>query len=143
MLIDALHIDFCKKVFSRVKEREGSLSAMEVFSLEVIRSLNNPTIGEFASFTGISQSNATYKVNSLVSKGYLTRVVSREDGREFNLHLSDKYFNYKDIFRDDVIRFTLGAVDSLTDEEKAVLEKALIKIDGKLEAIKPANISKK
>lgn len=127
-MVDLLNLDFCRKVFQRVKEREGSLTAMEVFSLEVIRSLKTPTIGKFASFTGISQSNATYKVNSLVNKGYLTRENSEEDGREYKLRLSDKYYSYKDILTDDVVKSTLKAVEVLSDDEKRVFGKALQKL---------------
>lgn len=62
-------LQFFRRLFSQVREREGSLSAMEAFSVEVIHELDAPTIGQFADFLGISQSNATYKVNSLIRKG--------------------------------------------------------------------------
>ena len=64
-------LQFFRRLFSQVREREGSLSAMEAFSVEVIHQLNAPTIGRFADFLGISQSNATYKVNNLIRKGYI------------------------------------------------------------------------
>ena len=84
-----IRLEFYRKVFTRVRERDGSLSAMEVFSLEVIYALNKPTISRFARFIGISQSNATYKVNSLTRKGYLVRRPSEEDGREYTLQKKD------------------------------------------------------
>ena len=49
--------NFTAKVFELVRERDGSLSAMEAFSLEVIKMLDHPTIGQFADFLNISQSN--------------------------------------------------------------------------------------
>ena len=55
-------VQFYRKIFEKVKERDGSLSAMEGFSLEIIRALKEPTVGQFADFLNISQSNATYKV---------------------------------------------------------------------------------
>lgn len=73
-----LRLEFYRKIFTRVRERDGSLSAMEVFSLEIIYALGRPTIGQFARFIGISQSNATYKVNSLMKKGYIIRQPSQE-----------------------------------------------------------------
>ena len=54
-------LQFFRRLFSQVREREGSLSAMEAFSVEVIHELDAPTIGQFADFLGISQSNATYR----------------------------------------------------------------------------------
>ena len=71
---------------------------MEAFSLEVIKMLDNPTVGRFAEFLNISQSNATYKVNNLIKKGYLERQNSSNDRREYHLVLSEKYYNYMALF---------------------------------------------
>ncbi|MBQ9250078.1 MAG: MarR family transcriptional regulator [Oscillospiraceae bacterium] len=91
---DKFKLQFYRKVFELVRERDGSLSAMEGFSLEVIKMLDQPTVGEFADFLNISQSNATYKVNSLIKKGYLERQNSQTDRREYHLVLSEKFYNY-------------------------------------------------
>ncbi|MBO5544507.1 MAG: MarR family transcriptional regulator [Oscillospiraceae bacterium] len=77
-----------------MREREGSLSAMEAFSLEIISMLNAPTVSQFADFLNISQSNATYKVNSLIRKGYIIRENSDTDRREYHLVLSEKFYRY-------------------------------------------------
>ncbi|MBQ3210164.1 MAG: MarR family transcriptional regulator [Oscillospiraceae bacterium] len=95
---DKFKLRFYKGVFELVRERDGSLSAMEAFSLEVIKMLDNPTVGQFADFLNISQSNATYKVNNLIKKGYLVRQNSQTDRREYHLVLSEKYHRYMDIF---------------------------------------------
>lgn len=94
---DKFKLQFYRKVFELVRERDGSLSAMEAFSLEVIQMLNTPTVGQFADFLNISQSNATYKVNSLIKKGYLERQNSQTDRREYHLVLSEKFFSYMGI----------------------------------------------
>ena len=91
---DKFKLQFYRKVFELVRERDGSLSAMEAFSLEVIKMLGEPTVSEFADFLGISQSNATYKVNCLIKKGYIDKEVSEEDHREYHLVLSEKFYNY-------------------------------------------------
>lgn len=93
-IYDKFKLKFYHSVFELVREREGSLSAMEAFSLEVINMLSEPTVGQFADFLNISQSNATYKVNSLIKKGYLERQNSQTDRREYHLVLSEKYYNY-------------------------------------------------
>ena len=90
---DKFKLNFYRRIFELVREREGSLSAMEAFSLEVIKMLDEPTVGQFADFLNISQSNATYKVNSLIRKGYLERQNS-VDRREYHLVLSEKFYNY-------------------------------------------------
>lgn len=93
-VFDKFKLHFYRGVFEYVREREGSLSAMEAFSLEIIHSLGQPTVGQFADFLNISQSNATYKVNNLIKKGYLERANSQVDRREYHLVLSEKYYNY-------------------------------------------------
>ncbi|MBR1456848.1 MAG: winged helix DNA-binding protein [Oscillospiraceae bacterium] len=91
---DKFKLQFYRKVFELVRERDGSLSAMEAFSLEVIKMLDQPTVSQFADFLNISQSNATYKVNSLIRNGYLERQNSQTDRREYHLILSEKFYNY-------------------------------------------------
>ena len=95
---DKFKVEFFRRLFSLVREREGSLSAMEAFSVEIIKQLDSPTISQFADFLGISQSNATYKVNSLIKKGYLERQNSQVDRREYHLVLSEKFLNYVGLF---------------------------------------------
>ena len=92
---DKFKLQFYRRVFDLVRERDGSLSAMEAFSLEVIAMLDRPTVGQFAEFLNISQSNATYKVNSLMKKGYLERHNSTTDRREYHLVLSEKFYRYQ------------------------------------------------
>ena len=94
---DKFKLQFYRKVFELVRERDGSLSAMEAFSLEVIKMLDNPTVGQFADFLNISQSNATYKVNNLIKKGYLERQNSQTDRREYHLILSEKFYRYAEL----------------------------------------------
>lgn len=91
---EKFQFQFCRQIFERVRERDGSLSAMEALSLEVIKILGSPTVGQFADFLNISQSNATYKVNSLIKKGYIERENSRVDRREYHLVLSKKFYDY-------------------------------------------------
>ena len=96
-VFEKFELRFFRKIFDLVRERDGSLSAMEAFSLEVIEMLDSPTVGQFADFLKISQSNATYKVNSLMKKGYLERQNSAVDRREYHLVLSEKYYRYQDL----------------------------------------------
>ena len=120
---DKFKFSFYRNVFSQVKEREGSLTAMEAFSLEVINQLGRPTIGKFAEFLNISQSNATYKVGSLIRKGYLRKENSGPDKREYYLVLSDKYYGYIGMMRDYVStvmsrmreRFPASELDKVAD----------------------------
>ena len=114
---DKFKLEFFRRIFELVREREGSLSAMEAFSIEVIHALHEPTVGQLAEFLNISQSNATYKVNNLIKKGYLIRQNSETDRREYHLILSDKYYGYTDIMRSYVDTVVGRIRKSFTPEE--------------------------
>jgi DNA-binding MarR family transcriptional regulator len=84
-------LHFYAKFFERIQERETSLTTVETFCMEIIYSINNPTVNEFAKVANISSPNAAYKVNNLIKKGYLRKVQSEVDKREFHLEVTDKY----------------------------------------------------
>lgn len=125
---DKFKLEFFRRIFELVREREGSLSAMEAFSIEVIHALHEPTVGEFAEFLNISQSNATYKVNNLIKKGYLIKQNSEEDRREYHLVLSDKYYGYTDIMRSYVDTVMGRIKESFSEEEQSAFSSALQRI---------------
>lgn len=129
---DKFKLEFFRRIFELVRERDGSLSAMEAFSIEVIHALHEPTIGEFAEFLNISQSNATYKVSNLIKKGYLIKQNSEADRREYRLVLSDKYYGYTDIMRSYVDMVMDRVKESFSPEEQASFTAALAMISDDL-----------
>ncbi len=90
-------LHFYQEIFSRFQSREASLTAVETFCMEIILALNEPTINEFASFVHISSPNAAYKVNNLIQKGYVEKVQSPYDRREYHLRPTQKYMDYYNI----------------------------------------------
>ena len=118
-------LQFFRRLFSQVREREGSLSAMEAFSVEVIHQLNAPTIGRFADFLGISQSNATYKVNNLIRKGYIVKENSDTDRREYHLRPTQKYIDYYNISYSYLHTVVERARERFSPEDCAKLEEML------------------
>lgn len=90
-------LHFYKEIFQRFQNREASLTTVETFCMETILALGRPTVNEFASFMCISPPNAAYKVNSLVKKGYINKVQSETDRREFHLEVTQKYIDYYNI----------------------------------------------
>ena len=85
-----------REMFGRIHEKDGSLSATEAFAADVIYLLDKPTITQLAETLGISQPNATYKVNNLSNKGYVHKTVSEDDRRECRLHVSERFHSYYD-----------------------------------------------
>lgn len=120
-----MQLDFYRRIFTAVREREGSLTAMEMFLLEVINILKTPTIGQFARFVGISHSNATYKVNCLMKKGYINRIQSEDDRRECLLGLTDKYYSYSSMIGDDVQKLIETILKNTTVSEQKAIEKTV------------------
>lgn len=90
-------LHFYQKVFERWKDREASLTTVETFCMEIINAAGEPTVNEFAKLANLSSPNAAYKVNNLVKKGYLEKVQSREDKREYHLRVTQKYLDYYNI----------------------------------------------
>ena len=90
-------LHFYKEIFQRFQSREASLTTVETFCMETIMALGKPTINEFASFLCISSPNAAYKVASLIKKGYVRKVQSEKDKREFHLEVTQKYLDYYNI----------------------------------------------
>ena len=90
-------LHFYKEIFERFQDREASLSTVETFCMETIQALGKPTINEFATFMRISAPNAAYKVNSLIRKGYINKIQSETDKREYHLEVTRKYIDYYNI----------------------------------------------
>jgi DNA-binding MarR family transcriptional regulator len=118
-------LQFYRRVFELVRERDGSLSAMEAFSLEVIYMLGEPTVSQFADFLNISQSNATYKVNNLIKKGYLERQNSTVDRREYHLILSEKYYTYMNLYANYELTVMRRVEERFPPEDVAVFDRIL------------------
>ncbi|MBR0161009.1 MAG: winged helix DNA-binding protein [Oscillospiraceae bacterium] len=124
-VFDKFKFRFFRRVFDLVRERDGSLSAMEAFSLEMIEMLDKPTVGQFAEFLNISQSNATYKVNSLIRKGYLVRENSDIDRREYHLVLSEKFYNYMSLLTTYEHTVIQRILERFPEEDLAVFSRML------------------
>ena len=118
-------LHFYQEIFLRFQNREASLTTVEVFCTETIQALGRPTVNEFASFMKISPPNAAYKVNSLVKKGYVRRVQSQEDRREFHLEVTQKYFDYYNISTGYIERVMERLTRRFSREDCAKLEEML------------------
>lgn len=118
-------LHFYKKFFERVQERETSLTTVETFCMEIIYSINNPTVNEFAKVANISSPNAAYKINNLIKKGYLRKIQSETDKREYHLEVTEKYLDYYNITYSYIGKVMKRVEERLTKEELAVLEKTI------------------
>lgn len=118
-------LHFYQNVFEKWQDREASLTTVETFCMEIIYYLGKPTINEFAKMANISSPNAAYKVNNLIKKGYIKKVQSQEDKREYHLEITEKYKNYYNISYDYVNVVMERIKERFSEDELKTLEKIL------------------
>ncbi len=118
-------LHFYQEIFRRFQDREASLTTVETFCMETIQALGNPSVNEFASFMRISPPNAAYKVNSLIKKGYIRKVQSPEDRREYHLEVTQKYIDYYNISSSYMVEVMDRIAKRFSSEDCAKLEEML------------------
>lgn len=118
-------LHFYQELFQRFQDREASLTTVETFCMESIQALGSPSVNEFANFMHISPPNAAYKVNSLVKKGYVRKVQSPTDRREYHLVPTQKYIDYYNISSSYIETVMDRVAARFTPEECGGLEEVL------------------
>ena len=73
----------------------------------------------------ISTPNAAYKVNSLVDKGYIRKIRSEKDRREYHLEVTQKYLDYSNISTAYMSQVMDRILQRFSPEECAKLEEML------------------
>ena len=140
-------LHFYQEIFRRFQDREASLTTVETFCMESIQALGSPPVNEFASFMRISPPNAAYKVNSLVKKGYVRKVQSVSDRREYHLETTQKYMDLYNISRGYIKTVMDRVAARFTPEECARIEEMLQIVSRELmpevEVARPEGLSPK
>lgn len=123
---------FKQSFYASMCAASSELTMQEAFSLDIIYMLGEPTILEYAKYMGISQPNATYKINQMIEKGYLTKTISPTDKRAFHLKVTQKFLDcYRD--NDRYISTILGNIEeTFSKEDVELLEKMLIEVTKQL-----------
>jgi DNA-binding MarR family transcriptional regulator len=122
--------NYCKNLFSGVDEDKDSLSPTESYCVEVIFLMNRPTVHQFANYVNISQPNATYRISNLVSKGYVRKVLSEDDRREYFLEVTDKFSKNYGMNASFNTQLMTGIREKFSQEEIVQLEKFMKKLNG-------------
>ena len=125
-------LQFYKRIFQRLESREATLTLVESYSIEVISSLGTPTVSEFAKFLNISVANATYKVQSLMKKGYLSKERSEEDKRELYLHVTDRFYEYQKLNSTYLSMVVTRIEEACSPEDVATFKRVLKTISSEL-----------
>ena len=125
-------LHFYQMIFEKIQDQESSLTTVESFCMEIIYLLNGPTINEFAKFASLSSPNAAYKVNSLIKKGYLKKVQSAEDKREYHLYATPRYLQYYNISHHYVDTVLSRLVERFSKEDLEIVSRVLQEVDKEL-----------
>ncbi len=121
--------NYCKNLFSGVNDDKDSLSPTESYCVEAIFLLNRPTVHQFANYVNISQPNATYRISNLISKGYVRKVLSEDDRREYFLEVTDKFSKNYGMNASFNAQLMSGIREKFTEEEIVLLEKMIKRLN--------------
>ena len=136
-------LHFYRKVFEKLGEREATLTTVETFCMEIIHALGNPTINEFANFAQLSPPNAAYKITTLIQKGYVEKVQSSTDRREYHIHPTQKYYDYYNVSYSYLSNVLDRVHERFSEEDIKKLEEMLTVISRELMVELPNNINTK
>ena len=71
---------------------------------------------------GISAPNAAYKINSLIQKGYVEKIQSENDHREYHLKPTQKFMNYYNLNFEYLDKITKRIRERFSEEDYEKLE---------------------
>lgn len=120
--------NYCRNLFAGMRGANESLSAIESYCVEAIFLMDRPSIHEFADFVNISLPNATYRLNKLINKGYIRKVASARDRREYLLEVTDKFLDFYGANESFNASLMNRIKESFGEEEVILLENMIRKI---------------
>lgn len=107
--------------FHHLDDKNKDTSPTDATTAEIIYLLKAPTVKEFADFMGISQSNATYKLSSVIRNGFVEKLPSN-DKRETKLAVTDKFHECYGAQSDFITEMMKNIREKFDDEEIEAME---------------------
>ena len=90
-------LHFYQEIFRRFQDREASLTTVETFCSERSTTQHRPAVNDSDPCMRLPPPPPADKVNSLVKHGYIRKVQSPSDRREYHLEVTQKYIDYYNI----------------------------------------------
>ena len=118
-------MDFYRNIFKGFEGREATLTPTEILCVEVINTLEKPTIKELTEFMETSQSNMAYRVSNLIEKNYIRKIQSEEDKREYYLEPTERFYDYYKIRVQYIDKVIDRVSDKFPEEDIDTLEEIL------------------
>jgi DNA-binding MarR family transcriptional regulator len=111
-------------------EQEGfsDITMHQMLYLETIARLKHPTFGEIADSLNVTRPSVSTIIKKLIKLGYVKKIQSLEDGRVYNLYLTDKGLRFNELHNEVHQILARRITENLDRDEIESLEKSLTKI---------------
>ena len=116
-LYDDFKFNFYNSVFKGPDDPKSDLTIIEVFCVEAIHSLERPTISELSNFMKVSRQNMSYRISQLEEKGYIRRVQSELDKREYFLEVTEKFEKLEAIKNEYIVKVFKRVEECYSEQE--------------------------
>ena len=115
---------------SQAFEQEGfsDITMNQMHYLETIGDLDRPTFGDLAEKLGVTPPSVSGIVKKLIKAGYIEKVQSKEDGRVFFLHLTEKGVRFNQLHGEVHQILARRIIENLNQDEIKILAVLLGKI---------------
>lgn len=110
----------------RIRRHSGTeLTPSQASALSTLQRFGTMRVGELARREQIRKSSVTRLVATLEKIGYLARVVDPEDGRSYNVTITEHGHELLAASRDRANEFLAGEVQRLSERDREALIRAL------------------
>ncbi|ASB88810.1 MarR family transcriptional regulator [Bacillus sonorensis] len=125
-----------RTVFKQIRDEinellEKEMSRNEFMILRLLSEQGPKKVTEFATILGVSASHITAVTDTLVEKGWITRVRSKEDRRIIKIHLTDAGKEIIRYFEEKKTEYYFKRFSCYSDEELKTLIDLFSKLDKK------------
>ncbi len=98
-----------------------NLTAKQLYCIELIYVMDNPTLSELATKLKTSKPSTTVMIDRLEEHGYITKVKSDSDRRTAHVHLTEKGITASELHANVHIQFAHLLTKDLTESETDIL----------------------
>lgn len=110
------------------KQEFSRFSINHMYYLEYIYTLNNPTFSQLAQALNVSKPSVTAMIKKLTDKGYVKKMNSEQDKREFHIYLTDRGKEILNVELEVYKNFTDRISRYLSEDEIELFSKLVSKI---------------
>ncbi|PLX13222.1 MAG: hypothetical protein C0598_04175 [Marinilabiliales bacterium] len=107
--------------FEKQKTELENLTAKQLNCIEIIHSMENPTLSELTEKLLITKASASVMLDRLEQNGFIRKVKSDNDRRSAHMHLTKKGDRAAHLHADVHKQFAILLTSELTDSEKEIL----------------------